>query len=295
MPRSAMTRSNRVRRALARRTLQRGQAHQVVWVYAITDGLKPDLLAGLTGVGGEKVRAVSEAGLTAVVGSVDAAEFGEQARPRLLSDLASIERLGRAHHQVIACAAADGPVLPLRLATVYPDDQTVRGLLAQSSAEFLVMLESFRGTEEWGVKVYVGLAGSDSPLDRPAVPGQPSGNPLDGPVSQPCPAPWPTGWDAGTGLAQPDPALDGDAEACAVMIDRALSGIAVATRRHPAADPRIVGNENFLVLNAAYLLNSERATEFAAVARALARVNQGVRADLTGPWPPYSFADLHQA
>jgi gas vesicle protein GvpL/GvpF len=295
MPRSAMTRSNRVRRALGRRSLQRGQAQQVVWVYAITDGLKPDLLAGLTGVGGEKVRAVSEAGLTAVVGSVEAAEFGEEARPRLLSDLASIERLGRAHHQVIACVAADGPVLPLRLATVYPDDQTVRALLARSSAEFLVMLESFRGTEEWGVKVYVGLAEMDSLLGRPAVPGQPSGNPLDGPVSQPGPAPWPAGWVTGTGLAQPEPALDGDAEACAAMIDRALSGIAVATRRHPAADPRIDGNEKFLVLNAAYLLNSERASEFAAVARALARVTQGVRADLTGPWPPYSFADLHQA
>jgi hypothetical protein len=24
-------------------------------------------------------------------------------------------------------------------------------------------------------------------------------------------------------------------------------------------------------------------------------VHKGLRADLTGPWPPYSFADLHQA
>lgn len=292
MPRTVMTRSSRVRRALGRRALQRGQADQMIWVYAITDGLQPDLLAGLTGVGGEKVRAVCEAGLTAVVGSVDAAEFGEEARPSLLSDLASIERLGRTHHQVIACAAADGPVLPLRLATVYPDDETVRGLLAQSSAEFLVMLESFRGTEEWGVKVYVGLAETDSPV----VPGQPSASPLeDAPLSRPGPASWPAGWVAGSGLAGPEPTLDEDAEACATMIDRALSGIAVATRRHPAADPRLDGSERFLVLNAAYLLNSDRASEFAAVARALARVNQGVRADLTGPWPPYSFADLHQA
>jgi hypothetical protein len=79
------------------------------------------------------------------------------------------------------------------------------------------------------------------------------------------------------------------------MIDRALSGIAVATRRHPAADPRHDGSGNQLVLNAAYLLNSDRASEFAAVARALPRVTNGLRADLTGPWPPYSFADLHQA
>ncbi len=92
------------------------------------------------------------------------------------------------------------------------------------------------------------------------------------------------------GPAQPMPSGD-DAEACAKLIDRALSGIAVAARRQEAADLRFDG----LVLNAAYLLNSDRAEEFAAVARALARTHEGLHADLTGPWPPYSFADLHQA
>src|SRR5438067_250898 len=154
-----MSRSSKARRVLSpHRPGQGHKAGQVVWVYAITDCLVPDQLSGLTGVAGERVRAVTEAGLTAIVGSVDAGKFGEHARPALLSDLASIERIGRAHHQVIACVATDGPVLPLRLATVYPDDQTVRSLLGRSSAEFSVMLESFRGTEEWGVKVYLGAA-----------------------------------------------------------------------------------------------------------------------------------------
>lgn len=248
MPRSVTARSDRIRRALAHRQARQGApASRVVWVYAITEALDPDQLAGLTGAGGEPVRAVTEAGLTAVVGSVDAQAFGEQARASLLSDLVSIEQLGRAHHEVIARVAAEGPVLPLRLATVYPDDQTVRTLLGRSSAEFEVMLESFRGTEEWGVKVYLGTAAADPP------------------------------------------------DACADMIDRALSGIAVATRRSAAAEPQAGGSEKSLVLHAAYLLNSDRADEFTAVARALARSHEGARADLTGPWPPYSFADLHQA
>jgi Gas vesicle synthesis protein GvpL/GvpF len=248
MPRSVTARGDGIRRALAhRQARQDAPANHVVWVYAITDGLSPDQLTGLTGVGEEPVRAVTEARLTAVVGSVDAQAFGEQARASLLADLASIEQLGRAHHQVIASVAADGPVLPLRLATVYPDDQTVRTLLGQGSAEFEVMLESFRGTEEWGVKVYLGTETA------------------------------------------------GPRDACADMIDRALSGIAVATRRSAAAEPQAGGSEKPLVLNAAYLLNSDRAGEFTAVAQALARAHEGARADLTGPWPPYSFAELHQA
>lgn len=289
MPQSVTARSNRVRRVLGhRQASQPGPARHVVWVYAITGDLKPEQLAGLTGVGGEPVRAVTEAGLTAVVGSVDAQAFGEQARTSLLSDLASIERLGRAHHQVIACVAAESPVLPLRLATVYPDDQTVRTLLGQSGAEFMVILESFRGTEEWGVKVYAG-AGDEAP---------------DGPAAQPgdVTAPQDDLTSAQGDVTAPQDALGSqvevpnrdDAEACAEVIDRALSGIAVATRRQAAADPLFDGPEKWLVLNAAYLLNSDRADEFAAVARALARAHEGVRADLTGPWPPYSFADLHQ-
>jgi hypothetical protein len=286
-------RSNRLRRAIGHS--QAGQqvpAKHVIWVYAITDRLVPEQLNGLTGVGGECVRAVSEAGLTAVVGSVDAEVFGEQARTTLLSDLASIERLGRVHHQVIACVAAQNPVLPLRLATVYPSDQTVLARLRQSSEEFAVMLESFRGTEEWGVKVYVG-AGEETQGDQ-TVPGEAvtaaAGNaptcPEDEPASAADELSVP---EDGSGKAVPGR----DAEVCAEMIDRALTGIAVATRRQAAAEPSLDGPENWLVLNAAYLLNRDRAGEFAAVARALAGRYTGIRADLTGPWPPYSFADLH--
>jgi gas vesicle protein GvpL/GvpF len=265
MPQSVTARSNRIGRALGHRQVsQRMPGGLVVWVYAITDDLQPGQLAGLTGVAGEPVRAVAEAGLIAVVGSVDARAFGDEARASLLSDLASIERLGRAHHQVIAHVAAECPVLPLRLATVYPDDQTVRALLAEDGAEFAVMLESFRGTEEWGIKVYLGL-------------GKEAAD------------------DAVTAPQDAIPALEGGAEACAEVIDRALSGIAVAARRQPTADPRFDGPDQWLVLNAAYLLNSDRAGEFATVARALAMAHEGLRADLTGPWPPYSFAELHQA
>lgn len=294
MPQSVTARSIRIRRSLGHRhASQHGPAGHVVWVYAITDDLKPDQLTGLTGVGGEPVRAVTEAGLTAVVGSVDAGSFGEEARTSLLSDLASIERLGRAHHQVIACVAAESPVLPLRLATVYPDDQTVCSLLGRSRAEFTVMLESFRGTEEWGVKVYLGAA--DEAQDGPASPEDvtttldAAGEAADVLTTRQHEPSRPE-----DGLAETAPDRD-DAEACAEVIDRALSGIAVATRRQAAADPRSGGPERWLVLNAAYLLNRDRAGEFAAVARALARSQRGLRADLTGPWPPYSFADLHQA
>src|SRR6266700_4321378 len=102
MPLTVMTRGNRVRRGLAHRlaAIERS-GETVVWVYALTVDLAPGQIDGLAGVGGEQVRAVTGGGLTAVVGSVPAATFAEESLPRLLSDLASIERVGRLHHQII--------------------------------------------------------------------------------------------------------------------------------------------------------------------------------------------------
>ncbi|HTT54702.1 MAG TPA: GvpL/GvpF family gas vesicle protein [Streptosporangiaceae bacterium] len=219
----------------------------VVWVYAITDRPGPGWPGGLTGVGGEPVRPVSEAGLTAVVGTVAAQAFGEQALASLLGGLDNIERVGRAHHRVIAGTAAHGrPVLPLRLATVHPDDDTVRALLAWRRDAFTGMLDRFRDTVEWGVQIY-GEAGPAGAVER--------------------------------------------AEELADAIDAALSDFAVDSRRQPAEDPRLIERAEWMVLNSAYLLRADHAAEFTAVAHTLTGARAGVRAEVNGPWPPYSFVD----
>ena len=135
------------------------------------------------------------------------------------------------------------PVLPLRLATVYPDDDTVRALLARRRGEFAGLLARFRDTVEWGVQIY-------------------------GPAGQ-----------------------QEGADSLADTIDWVLADIADASQRQPAVDPRYVRGPEQMILNAAYLLRGDRASEFVAAAHALAGARAGVRADLNGPWPPYSFVD----
>jgi hypothetical protein len=235
-------------------------ANEVVWVYAVTTDVDSEQLSGVTGVGGEPVRAVTEAGLSAVVGTVSDDEHHGKPLARLLVGLTAIETAGRAHHRVIAGLAEENPVLPVRLATVYPDDATIRGLLAERRAELAAMVESFRGTEEWGVKVYV--EPSDPPAGSAGEDDLPSLEPL---------------WV--------------QAETCAEEIGQALSDIAVATRHRPAPDPRFGADSGWMVLNGAYLLEAERAEEFAEIVASVTAEHTALRADVTGPWPPYSFAD----
>lgn len=317
-----------------------GQESRVTWVYAIAGDLGSGQIAGVCGVGGEPVREVRESDLTAVVGSVDAGPFGAGARARLLADLNRAEQFAQAHHRVVACVAADGPVLPLRLATVYPDDSTVRDLLARRRDEFAATLESFRGAEEWGVKVYLGdehaaptatrraggqgrpataakrsasraaavrdaeagALGKGGARDTAAAAGEDRRGGEDrcggedrrggedrhpGVLSHS--GNQPAGADAG-GLAGRARAWQ-SVEAWADAVDRALRSMAIAARRRQPPGPRLARPGGWLALNGAYLLDSSRAAEFAAAARALARTCDGAWSDLSGPWPPYSFAD----
>jgi hypothetical protein len=199
-----------------------------------------------------------------VVGTVSDKNHGDKPLTSLLVGLTAIETAGRAHHQVIASLAQDNPVLPVRLATVYPDDATIRSLLTQRHSELAVMVESFRGTQEWGVKVFVE---PEDPFTGPAS-DEDSLFPLD--------------------------SLWVQAEACAEEIGHALSDIAVATRHRPSPDPRFGADSGWMVLNGAYLLEAERAGEFAEIVESVTAEHAALRADVTGPWPPYSFADGHE-
>ncbi len=249
---------------------------EVVWVYAVTTDLDPARLSGLTGVAGEPVRLVTEGSLAAVVGSVSDTPFGERTLPGLLADLSAIEKAGRAHHQVISRVAEHGPVLPLRLATVYADDETIAALLARRYVELTVTLDSFRGTQEWDVKVYL------KPRKR-----------ADGDVWLDMTSADLATIDAATQSRQhhDDVSPWTMLEACAEQISDKLSRIAVATRRRPSPLPSLADDSGWVVLNSAYLVDAEHAPRFSEIASTVAAAHTALRTVVTGPWPPYSFAD----
>jgi hypothetical protein len=250
-----------------------------VWIYAVTGRFSPASLDQLSGVGGGPVRAVAAGELTAVVEDVGLAEFGEQALRRNLEDLAWLEATARAHHRVIDALGRLGPLVPVRLATVYSSDEGVRAMLTERDADFRAALARIRGRTEWGVKAYARR--SSEPQDAPAGTAAPGSQ------------------ESGAGAAylqRRRGQLDAQKNARRQMLADAeaihaeLSGHAVGTRLHPPQSPQLTGTKALMLLNAAYLLDDERAEDFASVVAALAERYPGVELELTGPWPPYSFA-----
>ncbi len=262
----------------------RGQAGRAVdadgkWVYAVAERVAVTSLGQIRGVGGGPIRAVAAAGLTAVAEDVGLAEFGEEALRRNLEDLDWLEATARAHHRVIDAVARQGPLVPMRLATVYRGEDHISAMLTERGAAFRSALRRISGRKEWGVKAYAGRQPETS--DDSAITAGPPG----------------PGSGAGTaylrrrrGQLAAQKNAHRETLASAEKIHAELSPYAAETRLHPPQAPQLTGSRAPMILNAAYLLDSARGEDFAAAVTALAGQHPGLRLELTGPWPPYSFA-----
>jgi hypothetical protein len=249
------------------------------WVYAVAEDVDVTPFAQIKGVGGKGVRTIAAAGLTAVAEDVGLAEFGAEALRRNLEDLDWLETTARAHHRVIDAIAQQGPLVPMRLATVYSSDAHIAAMLEERGADFRSALRRISGRVEWGVKAYTDRRPTAS--DESAASSAPSG----------------PGTGAGAAYLRrrrDQLAAQKDARretlASAEEVHAELSRYAAESRLHPPQAPQLTGSKAPMVLNAAYLLDSARHEDFAAAVAALADQHPGLRLELTGPWPPYSFA-----
>ncbi|MCE3553100.1 GvpL/GvpF family gas vesicle protein [Pseudonocardia sp. RS11V-5] len=247
----------------------------LVWLYAVRLGGADRPPAG-PGVDGERPRFVAEGPLVAVVGTVREEEFDEAALARAMEDLGRIERLARAHHAVIVETAAEEPTAPLRLATLYRDDEAVARTLRERADEFGRVLERVRDRQEWGVKVYVD-AKPEAAAEEPASSGKPGTAYLLRRRAD---------RDRGAQARE-------RARAVADRIDETLARVAAAAHRMKPQDARLSGRAQEMVLNATYLVDAAAEEDFRA---ALAAVEaEGATVELTGPWPPFSFATLGES
>jgi hypothetical protein len=248
-----------------------------VWTYAVVGGEAAEhSFDGLQGVAAEPVRAVTGSGLTAVVGTVDLDEFGEDALRTNLEDLDWLAATARAHDAVISAIARDGPVVPLRMATVYLDDNRVRELLETRHDDFVAALDRVTAREELGVKAFADpkvLTGAYESRDRP-------GEKLSGTAYL---------QRRRRALASQDDAFR-IAAAHAERIHAGLLEHAVDGKRKPATGRSLSGRDGWTVLNGTYLVPKDQVDAFRAAVATVDRNTPGIELEVTGPWPPYSFA-----
>jgi hypothetical protein len=243
------------------------------YVYGVAEVAPEDPGPGVTDA---PVTTVRQGGLVAVVSEVDAATFDEESLSAHLEDMGWLERTARAHHRIVDAVAGGGAVLPFRLATVFRGPEAVAELLDARSGELSAALERIRGRREWGVKAYAVRpepATASAPSERPAS-ERPGTDYLLRKRGQ---------RDAAARTTRA-------AEEQADRLHRTLVARASAARSYPPQDPRLSGRNEPMVLNATYLVAESDEQLLAETVTGSEWTNLEV--ELTGPWAPYSFAEL---
>jgi gas vesicle protein GvpL/GvpF len=249
----------------------------VTYLYALARAETVDAAPDVSGVADAPLRTLTHDGVGCYVSSVPTVDFGDDALRVHLEDLAWLERTARQHDRVVQACAQLTTVAPLRLATIFADDQSVLRRLDALRASALDVLAELDGREEWGLKMYAAAPGADA---DPADAGEASGTAY---------------------LRRRQSEHSRRAEAAehatrdAESVFSSLADLAVRTLRHRPQDQRLTGDPRPMVLNAAFLVDRARVDAFRAAVAALAAQRPPDSVVLTGPWPAYSFASLDES
>ncbi|MBL1083872.1 GvpL/GvpF family gas vesicle protein [Streptomyces actinomycinicus] len=242
------------------------------YVYAVCRPFGTPLQAQLTGIGGAPPALLHHHGLVAVVSTVPAADFSEEALKARLEDLDWLAATARAHEGVIDALTTVTTPLPLRLATVFRDDSAVRMMIEAREDHFRQLLDRLGGRVEWGVKVYL-----------EAEPAEATPAPAAKPAS---------GRDYLRSRRAQSHALEEKwqrAEQFARSLHERLTERAEDFRMHRPQNAELSGAAGRNVMNAAYLVPRKRSEEFVELVDRTKDEAPGIRVELTGPWAAYSF------
>jgi hypothetical protein len=227
---------------------------------------------------------VATGGLVGAVSRVPRASFNEAALNELVADLSRLAPLVMRHEEVVrALFSATSALVPMAFGAVYRAEAGVLGFLEDQADRLSSVLDSVRGKQEWGVKVFADAAVARSAAEQ----SSPALRAMDEEAQA-----------VGPGRAyllqrKREELLAGEVRS---FVGQALEEIAEALIAE-SVDGRldeISANQQGpteLVLKAAFLVDDRRGDAFQASAARLidSYEPKGFAIELNGPWAPYSF------
>jgi hypothetical protein len=262
----------------------RMKAADATYVYCLVSAARrPALTRAPRGVPGSgPVRLVQIDGVQPkqwlAVSTVPARSYTAAAIEKGLSDLAWVSRAAVAHERVVEAFAGAQALLPMKLFTIFADDDRAREHMIREAARIAPLLRRVSGQREWGIRISRQSAVVSRPVSRPLTPNPQS--PAVGGVAY-----------LKRKKAMKDEQVDAARaarEGADAVFDAAASKATLARKRGAGELPHDRGS---LVLDAVFLVPVRGEARFKRAVETCARALQptGCRVSLSGPWPPYSF------
>jgi hypothetical protein len=258
------------------------------WAYCIVADPNAAQL-GAPGVEREReVELVQEGELVALVSAVPLSEYSDDRLREHLNDIEWVERVARAHERVLDQTLERATILPLRLCTLYRDQEGVRRMLCEQQRLLLDELSELEGRREWGAKVFLDQDRLVATLVEVPEAQAPEGEAAEAGGGRSAGA----AYMAALGRArQASDRLQEFGDSVVEEIHGQLEAVADKARANPLQRPELHGRHEHMLLNGAYLVSREHEQELARVADSLRErwSASGFQLELTGPWPPYNF------
>lgn len=240
-------------------------------------GIVPQAAAVPRRAGFGPLRTVCEGDLQAVVSTVSATDWA----PEKLSEWDAVAERAQRHQEVLQGLLEHCTPLPMRLGTILHGDDQVHEFLCRAHAKLAGALSAVQGRQEWGIKLTVDRAGLASQVQRQ----DPELQALEQRMA---------GTPEGTRYMLEKKRdrlrtqrIDGE-QARFVELVRGELGHLAEQRAVLSARDECALNDSLLVETARADALGERVTALNDSLRGLAAI------ELTGPWPPYSFAPVIQ-
>ena len=228
--------------------------------------------------GSHALEGVTEGEVCALVSRVSLEQFDEQTLREHLADMDWVEQTARRHQLVLDAVLEQCTPLPMRLFTLYSDEDGLRQMLDREQHELAAALRDLSGKLEWGVQVFAsGRAAAEPPTATPAPEGAATSGTsyLRSKLA---------GRDA-------EERQHAELERVCEQLHADLCAIASSGRLGIPQRLEVSMRDAPMILNAFYLVPNEQREAFCARAAELHDEigAQGIDLRLTGPWAPYNF------
>jgi hypothetical protein len=248
------------------------------YVFCLVQSTRAPSLRGVPdsvpGAGAPRVLSIDR-DLWAIVADAPLDRFSSDRLQEDLQDLEAVSRHALAHASVVEFFFRKTPVIPLKLFTLFSEDDRVKQYLSGRAAALRKLFTELRGLEEWGVRVIVDPSSVvRSQKGSSDISAGPSGKEYLQTKKRL--------------LNQSSATIQAAAKEAKAAL-KSLASTATSVRNQPLPAP--TPNRPF-VAGASFLVKAKDRNAWKRRVSSLAATlaTRGHRLEVNGPWPPYHFA-----
>ena len=260
--------------------------NELLYVYCIAIN-PPGLIDELKSGG---LRSISIEEFNVLIKNVPESEFSEENLRLHIADLHWLEANVREHIHVIGMIMDHTPVIPFKFGTIFNSLEGLKKFVADYSGSLLENFEYIRGKEEWAVKIYCDRKALSKHIDELSEPAAT----LEKQIMASSPGKAFLLQRKKADLIENE--LDRICKECGQSYFNELTVLSGATHLSNLLPKEVTGRDDTMLLNAAFLVNKEKVTDFTNMTKKLGsrEANSAFNIELTGPWPPFSFISINE-